>query len=137
MLQYMTIEAATAIFRDLPEIVNKAKTTKKWAPTWFESQHISEENDEQGEDKKSKRKKDNNDDQRKSEQMEHSVTHHTHIQQANKVLSKAASNDNKTYIQNLSSHVSNLQIGLAEMTTMMGEFKEQQHRDQNHSYLFR
>jgi hypothetical protein len=41
----MTIEAATAIFLDLPKIVNKAKMKQKWAPTWLESQNISEEND--------------------------------------------------------------------------------------------
>jgi biopolymer transport protein ExbB/TolQ len=97
MLQSMTIEATTAIFLNVAEVVHKAKTTQKWAQTWFELQNIPEENDNEGDKKnKGKRKKENNEEQRKTEQTEQSDTHHTHTQQANKTLSEAASDNHNS-----------------------------------------
>jgi chromosome segregation ATPase len=61
---------------------------------------------------------------------EPTITHHAHTQNATKVLSDAAVNEDSKRIDRMEQKVSSLQESNVELVTMVGEMRETQHREQ-------
>jgi hypothetical protein len=137
MLRFMSPEAGLAILADYQTMATKAIVSPYWSPTWYEEQIVvipEHEQDKEAEQTPTKRKKTpqaTNNKRNAFNSNDQSNTHHAHTQQANKVLSAAASTEDTTKMAFLASQVSELQDGLMEMSTLVGKLSENQYRDRN------
>jgi uncharacterized lipoprotein YehR (DUF1307 family) len=131
IVRYMTQEAGQMILEDYRELRQQAMTSVPWAPTWFESSVPTINEEEQDEKEPTgKRKKENPARNYEPHEQSNSTIHYKNMQNANKVLSSAATTEDANKIALLSSQVSELQDSLAGITSTIGELKDHQHRDQ-------
>jgi hypothetical protein len=117
----MSPETGLEILADCKNMATKAIVSPYWSPTWYEEQIVvlpEQEQDNKAEQTPTKRKKtpqDTNNKTNASNSNDQSNAHHAHTQQANKVLSAAASTEDTKTMALLASQVSELQDGLMEI----------------------
>jgi hypothetical protein len=131
MLIFMTKEAGQAILVDLQGFWNKAKITLAWKLTWLEKKIVTippaNEKIEQEQPQGKCKKLPNN--EKSTPNKEQRRIHHTHKQQATKVLSEAATS-NERRIQQLEKSLAALQEDNVDLKSTIGEMKDIQHREQ-------
>jgi hypothetical protein len=128
ILRFMTQEAGAAILQDYPEVVRKSNATKPWSPTWFEKQILTIKQEENTEiPPMGKRKKMATTTAKKEEPL---AVHMDHKHHANKVQSETAASETFKRMDMMEQSLNTLKETNVELMQMIGEMRENQHRDQ-------
>jgi hypothetical protein len=92
ILRFMTPAAGTVTLSNYPEMAQKMENVNPWKPTWFEQQILTMKQEEKTEEHQTGKSKKITETKPK-DKPEPSITHHSHIQNATKVLSDRAPTD--------------------------------------------
>jgi hypothetical protein len=129
ILRHMTPAAGNACLENYQEKAQKMQSVSPWKPTWLEKQILTMKPEEnEGNQHGGKRKKTSATTTESTKDT--SNIHHSHTQNATKVLSEVASTESLTRIDIMEQRVASLQESNVELMSMIGEMKEIQHRDQ-------
>jgi hypothetical protein len=112
-------------------MVRKLTTKASWSPTWFERQMVLPPAEDSTENQNTGKRKKTIQTNTTNEQEQLSTIHHSHTQQANKVLSKATSaNEAQSTDSSMAQDIADLKERNVELMSIISEMKDFQHRDQ-------